>query len=210
MLIEPAETIDRLLALADDMGQHTDPATGNLGYGYIYYGLVRMARPEVVVCVGSYRGFAPVCLGLGLAHNRRGLCYFIDPGKVDDHWHDAKNLAALDRDFGLEGRVRHIAKTTRQAMAEGIIREEIDLLVIDGDHSYRGVKFDFDRLGARVRPGGTILLHDSVSVGEGFTKWEVKEFLAAEVKGKQCYEVLTLPFAAGLTLVRKLDPSELD
>ena len=30
-----------------------------------------------------------------------------------------------------------------------------------------------------------ILLHDSVSVGEGFTKWEIKEFLAAEVKGKQ-------------------------
>jgi len=203
MPIEFPEMVERLIELAADMGQHTDAATGSLGYGYLYYGLVRLARPEAVVCIGSYRGFAPVCLGLALAHNGKGLCYFIDPGKVDDHWHDPSNFEGLDREFGLEGRVRHIRKTTQEVVAGGTIADQIDLLVIDGDHSYRGVKFDFDRLGARVAAGGMILLHDSLAVGEGFTKWEVKDFLAAEVSGKGCYEVFTLPFAAGLTLVRK-------
>ena len=153
MLIERPKTTERLLELAGEMGQHTDPATGNVGYGYIYYGLVRLVRPETVVCVGSYRGFAPVCLALALAHNRHGLCTFIDPGRVDDHWHDPGNLEALDRDFGLEGRLRHLRKTSQQVISEGEIAEEIDLLVIDGDHSYQGVKFDFDRLGAKVVPG---------------------------------------------------------
>ncbi len=207
MLIERPKTTERLLELAAEMGQHTDPATGNLGYGYIYYGLVRLVRPATVVCVGSYRGFAPVCLALALAHNRQGLCTFIDPGRVDEHWHDRGNLEALDREFGLKGRLRHLRETSQQVIAEGEIAGEIDLLVIDGDHSYQGVKFDFDHLGAKVVPGGMILLHDSVAVGEGFTKWEVKDFVAAEVAGKSGYESLTLPFAAGLTLVRKLAPA---
>lgn len=209
MLSQTPETIDRLLELAADMAQHTDPETGNLGYGYLYYGLIRVLRPEAVVCIGSYRGFTPVCLALALAHNGKGLCHFIDPGKVDDHWHRPENLEALDRDFGLAGRLLHIRKTTQEVVAEGTIVDEIDLLVIDGDHSYQGVKFDFDRLGARVRPGGMILLHDSVQGGVGFTKREVKDFLAAEVSGKRDYETLTLPFASGLTLVRKCERSEL-
>lgn len=37
----------------------------------------------------------------------------------------------------------------------------IDLLFIDGDHSYPTVRADFDQWVPHVRPGGVILLHDS-------------------------------------------------
>jgi predicted O-methyltransferase YrrM len=38
----------------------------------------------------------------------------------------------------------------------------IDVLFIDGDHSYAGVKQDFDFYSRLVRPGGLVLLHDIV------------------------------------------------
>jgi len=39
----------------------------------------------------------------------------------------------------------------------------LDFLFIDGDHSYEGVRSDFERYGALVRPGGLIALHDIVA-----------------------------------------------
>lgn len=185
------------------MGQASNTRTGSLGLGHLYYALTRLYRPDVVVCVGSYRGFAPVCFALGLVANRRGICILIDPGKVDRYWHDPATIRRLDRTFGLDGRLRHLRATTQQVVAEARMTDSIDLLYIDGDHSYAGVKFDFDHLGRKVRPSGLILLHDATAVGRGFTPWEVKRFLEAEVYGRPEYETLTLPFAAGLALVRK-------
>jgi predicted O-methyltransferase YrrM len=40
--------------------------------------------------------------------------------------------------------------------------EQLELLFIDGDHSYDGAKADFERWGALVRPGGHLLFHDAV------------------------------------------------
>lgn len=37
---------------------------------------------------------------------------------------------------------------------------ELDLLFIDGDHTYEGVKDDFNRYSKYVKPGGLIVLHD--------------------------------------------------
>jgi len=46
---------------------------------------------------------------------------------------------------------------------KGILGDEkIDFLFIDGDHSYEGVKKDFEMYGPLVRKGGIIALHDIV------------------------------------------------
>ena len=41
----------------------------------------------------------------------------------------------------------------------------IEVLFIDGDHSYAGAKADFERWGAFVKPGGHLLFHDAVDTG---------------------------------------------
>jgi predicted O-methyltransferase YrrM len=43
--------------------------------------------------------------------------------------------------------------------------EPLEVLFIDGDHSYDGAKADYDRWGAFVRPGGHMLFHDAVDSG---------------------------------------------
>lgn len=208
----PAALARRLIEITHPMGQASDAATGNLGYGYLYYALARMQKPETVICIGSYRGFSTVCFALALVDNGKGTCHFIDPGKVDKYWHDPQNVAELERRFGLRGHWRHLLKTSQQVVAEGAVPEPIDILLIDGDHSYQGVQFDFDHFGARVRPGGLILLHDSELRGRGFTPWEVRDFLEAEILGQSRYETFTFPLEAGLTLIRKrvarLSPNE--
>lgn len=42
------------------------------------------------------------------------------------------------------------------------IMPQIDFLFIDGDHSYEGVKQDFNLFAPLVKPGGIIALHDIV------------------------------------------------
>jgi SAM-dependent methyltransferase len=192
-----------LIQRAARMGQAVDEERLDLGLGYVYYGLTRLLKPRDAVCIGSYRGFAPLCIALALADEGSGMCHFIDPGLVDRYWHEPGRADALARDFGVSGHLRHLRMTSEQAAADPSLPPAIDLLMIDGDHSYDAVKFDFDRLGGRVGPDGYVLLHDSTVEGRGFTPWEVKRFLQSEVAARPGFEVLTLPFGAGLTVVRR-------
>jgi len=51
---------------------------------------------------------------------------------------------------------------------------EIDILLIDGDHSYDGVKADYEKYEPFVKDGGLILLHDVLWEKKGVPKffWE--------------------------------------
>jgi len=49
---------------------------------------------------------------------------------------------------------------TRQKVEAVLGGAKLDVLFIDGDHSYQGVKKDFDLWSPLVRPGGIILFHD--------------------------------------------------
>ena len=74
---------------------------------------------------------------------------------------DAELRAALER-YGLEGKVHLLVADSRTADPPP---GELQLLFIDGDHSYEGAKADFDRWGAFVAPGGHVLFHDAVDTG---------------------------------------------
>lgn len=52
----------------------------------------------------------------------------------------------------------------------------IDVLHIDGDHSYRGVKADFDDYTPLVRDGGVVLIHDAANTHDD--RVAVPEFCA--------------------------------
>jgi predicted O-methyltransferase YrrM len=72
------------------------------------------------------------------------------------------------RQIFVEGRSSDIA--TLEKVAQALGSEKLDLLLIDADHSYAGVKQDFLRYRHYVRDGGIIAFHDIVQ--DHLTKFE--------------------------------------
>lgn len=73
-------------------------------------------------------------------------------------------------------------QTTLAVVREILQNKKIDLLFIDGDHSYEGVRRDFEMFVPLVRPAGLIALHD-VSVHRHDPSCRVSEFWN-EIKGR--------------------------
>lgn len=52
------------------------------------------------------------------------------------------------------------ADSTRDDVVRELKGRDLDLLLIDGDHSYSGVKRDFELYAPLVAPGGLVIFHD--------------------------------------------------
>jgi len=74
---------------------------------------------------------------------------------------DDELRAALER-YGLAHKVRLFVADSRTADPPP---DPLEVLFIDGDHSYEGAKADYERWRAFVRPGGHLLFHDAVDTG---------------------------------------------
>jgi len=84
---------------------------------------------------------------------------------------------------------RSDAPSTLNAMLA--LRGEVDLLHIDGAHSYEDVLFDWQNYGPLVRPAGLVVLHD---IGTQTSQMNVKRLwgeIVADFPGRthECYEM---------------------
>lgn len=84
---------------------------------------------------------------------------------------------------------------TRRRLERVLAGRQIDALFIDGDHSYEGVKQDFDLYRGHVRPGGAIIFHDIVAdhgqrYGKQTNKYTggVPRFFAEIKNDFECFE----------------------
>src|SRR3989338_3366225 len=76
--LDPA-VLRAILDHAKPLGHNEEPDKLNLGFGFLYYGLVRALRPRHVLVIGSGYGFSVICLALGLKDNNKGKLSFVDP-----------------------------------------------------------------------------------------------------------------------------------
>jgi predicted O-methyltransferase YrrM len=74
---------------------------------------------------------------------------------------DAELRAALER-YGLSHKVHLLVADSRTVDPPPA---PLELLFVDGDHSYEGANADYERWAAFVRPGGHLLFHDAVDSG---------------------------------------------
>jgi predicted O-methyltransferase YrrM len=209
-----------ILRHAKPLGHHEDPATLNLGFGFLYYALVRMLRPRHVVVVGSGYGFSVVCLALGLNDNDGGALSFVDPsysllrhGPLHtvggaSQWDDPESVRAHFGRFGVDDRVTHFKMTSAEFFAGYAARglPGIDLAFIDGNHSYEDVRHDFLATLAHMRRNAYILLHDTnIYVREFLGHAGVKRWLKVIEREPARFQAVDFPFASGVALVRVLD-----
>lgn len=124
-----------------------------------------------IVEIGSYRGRSAIVLARAAggdvevvaidpqAGNDRGPQQIHGTSAEGDADH-AAFLANLSMG-GVAERVRHVRRGSLDALDD--VSGEVDLLYVDGAHRYGPARADLARWGARVRPGGTLLVHDAFS-----------------------------------------------
>lgn len=196
------------------MGQAQRVQDLNLGLGWIYYGLTRLARPQRVVVIGSYRGFAPLVFARALADNEDGgRVTFIDPSLVDDFWRDPESVTAHFAAYGLDN-VDHHCVTTQEFVQSSAWKElgDVGILLVDGYHSEEQSRFDHEAFTEHLGDTGYALFHDSVrekvSRIYGADNPYVHDvcFYMDTLRRDPAWEVVALPFDDGLCMVRPSSP----
>jgi predicted O-methyltransferase YrrM len=211
--------VRQILEHAKPLGHHEEPATLNLGFGFVYYGLVRALRPRHVLVIGSGFGFSVVCLALGLKDNGRGSLTFVDPSYSvfkqgpfrtvggTARWDDPARVKAHFQRFGVEEIVTHHKLTSAELFSAYEQRglKEIDLAFIDGSHAFADVRDDFINVLRRASRNSYILLHDTnIYVRELVRHAGVKRWLKIIASRQEDFEVIDFPFSSGVALVRVL------
>jgi predicted O-methyltransferase YrrM len=125
----------------------------------------------LLVEIGSFHGRSAIVMASTLADGARLVA--IDPHaggdrgpqeiKAEAERGEADNEAFNTnlRRAGVDSRVEHVRLMSSDA--HGAVSGAIDVLYVDGAHRFAPARDDIVRWGARVRDGGTMLVHDSFS-----------------------------------------------
>jgi predicted O-methyltransferase YrrM len=132
---------------------------------WLLYGLVRAMKPRTCVEIGSARGRSAAFIALALADNGGGRLYAIDP-HCQTSWNDSESvdtyayMTRMLKKLGVDEYVTIIREESDVAARgwEG----GIDLLFIDGDHSYEGAKQDWSTFAKYVGHAGVVVFHDTM------------------------------------------------
>lgn len=182
----------------------------HLGDGLIVYSLIQHMRAKVCVCIGSGSGFIPRIMTQARFDLYQQKIF---EGNPDYNWGDIGVTYLVDACNGIGGPTnvdtqdsffnskffpRLIKSTSEEAYYNFFVLQDIkiDFLFIDGDHSYDGVKKDFELYSKLLSDNGIIILHDTDSNYE-------KSLIVSE-DSKQNH----FPFDGPSKLVSELDKTQ--
>ncbi len=147
----------------------------HLGDGLIVYSIIQHMRAKTCVCIGSGGGFIPRIMTQARIDLHKQNIF---NGNNNYNWGDIGGTYLVDACNGIGGPneleeessffrstfyPRFIKTTSVDAYYNFFVRQDIkiDVLFIDGDHSYEGVKQDFELYSNILNPKGIIILHDT-------------------------------------------------
>jgi len=162
------------------------------GHRYFAYDLVRNIKPQTIVELGTYRGtsFFSFCQAVKDANYDARLCA-VDTWKGDKHsefygeevFDGFKNIVEKHY-YNLN--IKTLRKSFDEAVEE-IDDNSIDLLHVDGLHTYAAVKHDFETWLPKVKKQGIILMHDIFISKNDYGVYKVWEELKNEYKTIEFY-----------------------
>jgi hypothetical protein len=168
------------------------------------YDLVAFLRPVRVVELGTHFGESYFGLCQAVLENQVPCrCFAVDTWKGDRH--SGFYGEEVFDEVNAYNRTHYstfstlLRRTFEEALSD-FDEQSIDLLHIDGLHTYEAVSQEFHDWLPKVRPGGVILLHDIVARGHDFGVWKFWEEVSAR------FESFEFHHQSGLGVLRVPGP----
>jgi hypothetical protein len=147
----------------------------HMGDGIVVYSLIQHLRAKNCVCIGSGGGFIPrIMTQARIDLHKQGIF----EGNDTYNWGDIGATYVVDACNGFGGDTdidnedsfyrktfypRFVKDTSENAYYNFFVLQDIkiDVLFIDGDHTYEGVKKDFELYSNLLSENGIIVIHDT-------------------------------------------------
>src|SRR5947207_11234135 len=141
------------------------------------YDLVAAFQPRVLVELGVDRGESYFAFCQSAAENKTGTrCFGIDAWRGDQHagGYDETTFAQVSaHNRANYNAFSALIRASFDAALDQFEPESIDILHIDGLHTESAVRHDIASWLPKIRPGGSLLLHDVDVRGRDFGVWKV-------------------------------------
>lgn len=154
----------------------------------LLYNMARGLKPKTIVEIGTGNCHTASAWLEALDENEQkdALLYTIDP---DPH---------VPQHFSKHAMFYSYIGKSNIAWEQWDKNKLIDILYIDGDHSYEQCKLDFDNWIQCVKFDGWILIHDTNNHW-----WPGVARVIQELRNTQQYDMITLPYGYGITIMRR-------
>jgi predicted O-methyltransferase YrrM len=158
--------------------------------------LVQDLRPAVVLEIGTHAGGTLYCW-CRLADANATIVSIDLPGGRFGAGYTEERAQEMMSLFPSDGQQLHLLRadshdpTTVEQLQSILDGRQLDLLFIDGDHTYEGVRRDFEMYSPLAAAGGAIVFHDILDHPR-FPACEVRR-LWNEVKDDYRHEEITAP-----------------
>jgi hypothetical protein len=143
------------------------------GHKYFAYDLVRNFKPQKIVELGTHLGCSLFSFAQGVKDGKLSTeLDGIDTWQGDKHAGHYNELVfsrvnEIKNEFYPNLKINFV-RTTFDKANKNYKKNSIDILHVDGLHTYKAVKHDFDFWFDRVKEDGVILLHDIAVEKWGF------------------------------------------
>jgi predicted O-methyltransferase YrrM len=159
--------------------------------------LSKMISPKRILEIGTFTGYATLCLAEGLS--KEGIIYTLDINvELEDMVRE--NFAKSP----LNSKIKYIIGDANESLKN--INETLDLVFIDADKKNNGTYYDlvFDQ----VRPGGLIIVDNVLWSGKVLQDAQDKDtknitHFNDKIAADERVEKLILPVRDGLFIIRK-------
>jgi predicted O-methyltransferase YrrM len=155
------------------------------------YGLVHEMKVRKAIEIGRYKGGSTLIIAAAM--HGEGCLWSVDIGEKEARLAQNEQIRTYDeqiRDRLRDLKLNNVELVVGDSFKVAIDTGPVDLVFIDGDHSYEGVRNDFERFGRRVRVGGAVLFDDAFDEGIFATHSDTVGRLVQEIIAQGDFELV--------------------